>query len=153
MTVPVETVIGHPELDAQHHAVLHLLGDVHRAIGAGDLEGTRSALQALWHGCVSHFANEDALMDEYAYPERNAHRTGHHLFLEDLKELLRVAQEQGLTEKVSTWALKRVPEWMTFHIETNDAPLARHIARCTAARVLAGMRGDKQPPKRRGHDA
>ena len=153
MAITTEFVVGHPEMDAQHHAIQHLVNDVHRALGAADVPGTLRALEALWNGCVSHFANEDSLMEEYAYPERNPHRTAHHLFLEDLKELLRVAESEGLSDKVGTWALTRVPEWLAFHIETNDAPLARHIARRTAARVVANMRGENEPPKSRGRDA
>src|SRR5512140_646969 len=143
MAITTEYVVGHPEMDAQHHAIQHLLRDVHVALGAEDVAGTVAALEALWNGCVSHFANEDSMMEEYAYPERNPHRTAHHLFLEDLKELLRVAQNEGLTERVGTWALKRVPEWIAFHVESNDAPLARFLAKKTAARMVAGVRGDK----------
>jgi hemerythrin len=147
----VDLSVGHPELDAQHHAMVHLVSDVHRAIGAGDVEATRSSLEALWHGTVSHFASEDALMEEYSYPERNPHRTAHQLFLEDLKALVRAVQEDGLTAESVSWALHRVPEWISFHVETNDAPLARYIARKTAARMVAGARGeapDKKPPRR-----
>ena len=107
MSIATEFVVGHPEMDAQHNAIQHLVRDVHQAMGAEDLPETLRALEALWNGCVSHFANEDSLMEEYAYPERNPHRTAHHLFLEDLKELLRVAQRDGLTENVATWARKR----------------------------------------------
>lgn len=150
MSIATEFVVGHPEMDAQHNAIQHLIRDVHQAMGGEDLPETLRALEALWNGCVSHFANEDSMMEEYAYPERNPHRTAHHLFLEDLKELVRVAQRDGLTENVATWALKRVPEWIAFHIEANDAPLARFLAKKTAARMMAGVRGDKiQKPSRR----
>ncbi len=150
MAITTEFVVGHPEMDAQHHAIQHLVNDVHRALGAQDLPGTLRALEALWNGCVSHFANEDSLMEEYAYPERNPHRTAHHLFLEDLKELLRVAQAEGLSENVVTRAMKRVPEWIAFHVESNDAPFAKFLAKKTAARMMAGVRGEKpRKPTRR----
>src|SRR5512146_1554944 len=150
MATTMDLSVGHPQIDAQHHAMLHLVAEVHRAVGAEDVGAARNALVALWNETVAHFATEDSMMEEFAYPERNPHRTAHHLFLEDLKELLRVAQDEGLTERVGTWALKRVPEWIAFHIESNDAPLARFLAKKTAARMVAGVRGDKpRKPSRR----
>ena len=143
----------HAELDAQHDAMLQALAALHRAVGAGDLEGTKARLASFWETTVAHFAHEEALMEENAYPERNPHRTAHHLFLEDLRELLRAAEAEGLTEKVATWALHRVPEWVAFHLETNDEPLARYLARKTAARIVAGARGEPPPDKPSRRDA
>src|SRR5512146_651504 len=147
MATTMDLSVGHPQIDAQHHAMLHLVAEVHRAVGAEDVGAARNALVALWNETVAHFATEDVLMEEYAYPERNPHRTAHHLFLEDLKELLRVLDQDGLTEEVATWALHRVPEWISFHVETNDAPLARYIARKMAARVVEGGAEGSSPNK------
>ena len=133
--------VGHPLVDAQHGAILHLVGEVHRCVRERNAAATRKALAALWDETVGHFATEEALMEEHAYPERNAHRTAHRLFLEDLEALLDESAEQGLTEEVGAWALYRVPEWISFHIETNDAPLAKFIARKAAAGATPGRRG------------
>ncbi len=144
--------VGHAEIDAQHQGLLLLVADVRRAVEARDLDAARSAVEALWNASVSHFATEDALMEEYAYPERNPHRTAHHLFLEDLKALVRALADDGLTDEVAGWAVQRVPDWMIFHVETNDVPLGRYLARKAAARVLAATRGDLPldgPPTRR----
>src|SRR5512141_2319060 len=115
---PGDLTVGHPEIDAQHRAMLGLIEEVHRSLGARDRAATRQALASLWDETVGHFATEEALMEENAYPERNAHRMAHHLFLEDLKELLRDLDANGLTAEVESWAVQRVPERIAFHVET-----------------------------------
>ncbi len=136
---------GHAEIDAQHDVIVHLIGDVQDAVARRDLDGVRAAVDALWNASVSHFATEEALMDQHSYPERNPHRTAHHLFLEDLKALVQAVTDQGLTEEVAGWAVKRVPDWIVFHVETNDAPLARYLAR----RAAPGADLGAEVPRRR----
>lgn len=152
-STPADLAVGHPEIDAQHRAILRLMDEVQRAVEADDAAATRSALSALWDETVGHFATEDALMEEYAYPERNAHRTAHHLFLEDVKTLVRELDSEGLTDEVATWASQRMPEWITFHVETNDAPLSRYLARKTAARALSAAGEGSSAPKPTRRDA
>ncbi|HEX9290951.1 MAG TPA: hemerythrin family protein, partial [Anaeromyxobacteraceae bacterium] len=115
-----ELVVGHGAMDAQHSALLLRLAKVQERVAAADATGTAAALAAVWDETVGHFATEEALMEAHTYPERTAHRTAHHLFLEDMKALMRELREQGLSEDVAAWARQRVPEWLTFHIETND---------------------------------
>ncbi len=145
MASEIDLSVGHPEIDAQHRTMLRLVADVHRCIAAEDAAAARQALAALWDETVAHFATEEALMEESAYPERNPHRTAHQLFLEDLKALIREIDQQGITEEVGAWALQRVPEWITFHVETNDAPLGRYLARRSAARLLSGGNDTTRP--------
>lgn len=147
---PSELDVGHGILDAQHDRMLARIAELGRCVEAEDAAACASSLAALWDETVAHFAGEDAMMEEHAYPERTAHRSAHHLFLEDLKALLREVNEQGITPDVASWALHRMPEWVKFHIQANDAPLAQFVARRTAARIVAVARGEEpQTPPRR----
>ena len=149
MTNFEELHVGHEEMDAQHRALVRRLADLERAVGAGDPAAFTAALGKLWDDTVGHFATEDALMETFAYPERAPHRTAHHLFLEDLRALVREAELHGMSDDVASWALQRVPAWLTFHIETNDAPLARFVARKEARQMLASAMGEKRPVTKR----
>jgi hemerythrin len=144
-----DLLVGHDEMDAQHASLVRRFGDVKRAAKSADSGVLGVALAQLWDEVVAHFATEEALMDEFGYSERNAHRTAHHLFLEDLKALLRERELQGASEEVASWATHRLPEWLSFHVQTNDAPLARYIARKTARRMLASALGEPPPDRTR----
>ena len=145
--------VGHGTLDLQHDVMLARISELGRCVEAEDAGGTASSLAALWDETVVHFATEDAMMEEHGYPERSAHRRAHHLFLEDLKQMVRAVSEHGVSEEVSDWALQRLPEWARFHIQENDTPLAHFVVRRTAARIVAAARGEQQPQKPKRTDA
>jgi hemerythrin-like metal-binding protein len=140
-----ELAVGHQVIDAEHRAILKLVAELRACVEAADAAGTAAALAGLWDATVGHFATEDALMEQFAYPERRAHAGAHQLFLADLKALVDELSERGLTEDVAAWAQVRAPEWITFHIETNDAPLARFLSRRAAERVVGALRGQPAP--------
>ncbi len=148
-SIPFEPAVGHPAIDAQHRAIAHQLTEVRAAVGAGDREGARKALASLWDETVGHFATEEALMEMNAYPERVAHGAAHRLFLEDLRALLAEVDAHGLGEDAAAWAGQRVPEWLSFHIQTNDAPLARYIARRSAREMVQSALGQPPPDRSR----
>ncbi|HET9598694.1 MAG TPA: hemerythrin family protein [Anaeromyxobacteraceae bacterium] len=143
-----ELGVGHELIDAEHRVIVRWVGELRERVDAGDAAATAAALAGLWDATVGHFASEEAIMEEFAYPERRAHAGAHQLFLGDLKELISELSERGLAEDVAAWAKVRVPEWITFHIETNDAPLARFVQRRTAERLARVIRGEPAPAQK-----
>jgi len=130
--------------------MLSRMAEVQRMVEEANPAGAAAALSALWEITVAHFAFEEELMLEHAYPDREAHRMAHNLFLQDLEFLRRELGHGGLSEEVADRA-GRLSGWMTFHIQANDAPLALHVVRRIAARVVAGAHGEPPPrPKRSG---
>ncbi len=148
MSPSEELGVGQSVLDAHHDVMLARISELARCVEESDAAGVASVLALFWDETVSHFATEDAMMEEHDYPERIAHRRAHHLFLEDLKALVREADEHGISPEVAAWALERLPDWVKFHIQANDAPLAQFVVRRTAARIVAAASG-VQPHKRR----
>jgi hemerythrin len=148
-----DLVVGHEDLDAEHEVLVRRFTEVQRAVAAGDRAALAAALKRTWDDVVAHFVMEEALMDGLGYPERKAHRTAHQLFLEDLRALVREVEAHALGEDVATWAAQRLPEWLSFHIETNDAPLARFAARAAARDMVQRALGEPPPPARTRSDA
>ncbi len=129
--------VGHDLFDAHHRGIQARMEGLRQRFEARDAGGVAVALDALCDEVMVHFASEDALMEAHAYPERTAHRASHHLFQADLEAIRREVHAQGLGDRVEDWILRRGPEWFRFHVETNDAPLAVHLARRTAAGIVA----------------
>jgi hemerythrin len=145
-----DLTVGHDALDAQHDAMLSCMAEVERMVGEANLTGATASLRALWETTVAHFAFEEDLMVEHAYPDREAHRMAHNLFLQDLDRLRRELGQAGLSDEVANRA-GSLQGWMAFHIRANDAPLALFVVRRIAARVVAGAHGQPTPrPKRSG---
>ncbi len=148
-----DLAVGHDVIDAGHRRMMQGVAEVRARVEASDAPGAAAGLAGLWDATVGHFASEEALMEQFAYPERRAHGGAHQLFLGDLKRLIDELAERGLTDEVAAWARQRVPEWITFHIETNDAPLARFVARRSAQRAAATTRGPAPGPGSGRRDA
>lgn len=131
-----ELSVGFGEIDDQHREIVRLLAELDSHIEARDARGAAAALGALASAVIRHFSAEEAMMERWQYPDRQAHKRAHDLFLQDVLALEREEAEDGLTQDVVDWAGGRLPEWISFHMLTNDAPLGRFLA----------ARGMRTPP-------
>lgn len=125
--LPPDLSVGFEELDGQHRHLLQAVEAARLSLEKG-LAAVKAALAELGDAYVSHFAQEEALMNESAYPERGKHKGAHDLFMQDFAQLGREVEAFGLTPLTEHWIAKRLPDWTTFHIQMNDAPLGRYLA-------------------------
>lgn len=144
----LEPKAGRDAIDVQHRAIFAFLSELEQSLAAKDAAGAMAALDRIWDEMVGHFGTEEALMEAHAYPERAAHGSAHHLFLEDLRALIAEQRASGLSDRVLAWAKVRMPEWIQFHVRTNDIPLERFLLRKAAARIVSGALGE--PPVKPG---
>ncbi len=122
-----ELSTGMPELDVQHEAVLELIDDAIGHAETGDRGRLAEALSNLADGFYRHFSSEEALMEASAYPERQAHKAAHDLFLQDLAIHLDECARLGPTPQLLAWMRGNMATWFRYHIRQNDVPLARHV--------------------------
>lgn len=128
MILTSEILCGYRDIDAQHRVILDRLEASRLAAGADDLAGTKQALAALGDALMGHFQAEEVLMNESTYPERGRHKVAHDIFLQDFQQLTREIEVMGLCPPTLSWLATRLPEWMKFHIQVNDVPLARFLS-------------------------
>jgi hemerythrin len=124
-----ELSVGWPEIDDQHVDLVRRAAEIQARVKARDAAGAARLLDGFLEATVRHFATEEELMERSQYGERRVHRGAHDLFVQDLHALAAELAAAGLTETVVDWAMVRMPEWLTFHIQTNDAPLGSHLRR------------------------
>jgi hemerythrin len=124
-----ELSVGWPEIDDQHVDLVRRAAEIQARVKARDAAGAARLLDGFLEATVRHFATEEALMERSQYMDRTAHRGAHELFLQDLHAVTRQLAAAGTSEAVEEWAASRMPGWLTFHIQTNDAPLGRHLRR------------------------
>jgi hemerythrin len=122
-------ILGLPELDAPHADLLARADELAAAARRREARRTATILAGLLEATALHFAYEDEWMDRTSYPDRVAHRTSHDLFLQDLHVAALELAAGVVTPRILDWAGGRLPEWLRFHMERNDRPLARHLER------------------------
>jgi hemerythrin len=91
---------------------------------------------------LEHVAVEESLMEDTLWPERGRHRAAHELFGADLQHIRDELGRDGATPAVAEWVRTRAPDWLRFHIRTNDAPFAAHLARRRQAGPFRAFPGE-----------
>jgi hemerythrin len=123
---------GHDAVDAQHRELFRLHGDASQAARGGDAAAALAALHSLLQGTREHFAFEERLMTETAYPRRDEHAAIHADFVADLASLVAEAGRDACSGLVRLWLDSRYASWWRLHVRANDAALARHVTACAA---------------------
>jgi hemerythrin len=137
-----ELVVGYEAIDAQHRELFQRLEAAAEAARSETLPRTREAVAALGDYLVTHFAYEEQVMAAAQYAERGKHKAAHDIFMQDFMQLQQELTAAGLAAPIVHWIANRVPEWVRFHIQVNDAPLGRYLTAKRFAPDLAG-RADK----------
>jgi len=122
-------VLGLPELDTPHADLLRQAATLATATRARRDREAATILQGLIEAAATHFAFEEECMQRTAYPDRGPHRAAHDLFLQDLHASALEIGRTGVSPRIVDWASVRLQQWLRYHIEVNDRPLARHLQR------------------------
>jgi hemerythrin-like metal-binding protein len=118
-----EIATGHPEVDAQHAAILAAAARLrHAGVGA-----IWDSLRFLQHHATSHFAYEEALMEDVRYPRASLHRERHLAFVSELLRLRERVQREGATPEKVAMLADAVESWVTEHVLDEDRRLAGFI--------------------------
>jgi hemerythrin-like metal-binding protein len=121
---------GHHEVDAQHAAILAEAERLRR----GGPDVVWDSLQFLQHHATSHFAYEEALMDDVRYPRAALHQDEHLAFATELVRHRERLQREGATPENVAALADAVESWVTEHVLGEDRQLAAFIReRGTAA--------------------
>ena len=74
-----------------------------------------------------HFKDEEAYMEEIRYPELDAQKRAHAIFINDLAKLKKDYNETGGNILVIINANKIVIDWLTNHIQNMDKKIGDYV--------------------------
>lgn len=123
--------IGHEEIDAQHQELFRRADLLLEAMLAGDAAGTIGLFAFLGQYVVEHFAAEERIMLESAFPGFTVHHAAHERFVRDYQSLRQLHQDSGGSAAVAVKARTWLAEWLQVHIGNTDQHLGRHLHRKT----------------------
>jgi hemerythrin len=121
----VSLLLRVPEIDAQHQELFGRLDALLDAIRAGN---SRDVIgQTLTYLCeyvIRHFAAEENLMAERGYPKLPDHRTEHHAFAAELRELQAEFDRNGPSASLIIRVNTQLASWLRSHVMRTDRALA-----------------------------
>ena len=129
-----DLVTGNDLIDGQHQELIGKINDLLQTCETGD--GKKKALN-MWHILNTldyleeytnfHFSQEEALQEEIGYPGLKEHQTKHQEFVQSIKELYEMLEEQeGPTDAFVQQVNKNVVDWFVNHIQGFDRAVAEY---------------------------
>jgi hemerythrin-like metal-binding protein len=118
---------GYGPIDAEHRELTEALRSFVGLLKGGDAAAAVPVLAGLVEAVADHFAHENALMRQRAYPSRARHEEAHILFVADAKRFQAELERNGLTSGFIQWATSRLPEWFRYHILAHDVALGKFL--------------------------
>jgi len=118
-----EFLIGIAELDHEHRSLVVDINRLHRALRAHDerarIEETLGDILARMQ---AHFALEESVMKEHAYPHYDEHKAEHEALLDTVTGYIVRFEKEG--EDVGGALEARLDEWIVDHIVTHDKKMS-----------------------------
>lgn len=118
--------VGIALIDQQHEKLVALINSLNDALGAGKAQSVLvNTLDELIAYTKTHFAAEEELMRDHAYPNAQSHRTEHAKLIEKVDEMRRQFEAGG--SKMAGPLLRFLCDWLTTHILETDVRLGRAL--------------------------
>ena len=113
--------IGNDLIDREHQHLLVLANKVVEFRPSGErVENVREAILALCEYVKTHFANEEAYMQQVGFPKLTAHKVLHEAIIHEVNTILK--ESPGLDSLV--YKLKRLMKnWVIEHIKQADSQI------------------------------
>jgi hemerythrin-like metal-binding protein len=117
-----EYATGIDDVDDEHKDLIDVINRLHELLLADDAKLTVPAFFArLIDGVSAHFALEERIMGESAYPDREAHRADHERLLDEMRDLVEAFRQAEEVDSVDL--AMRLEPWFSQHFATHDLRL------------------------------
>ena len=136
-TTPSYVRTGFGPIDHSHREVDRRILALASAVQATDEREARRRLGELTEELARHFADEEAMMGVRRWTPLARHAESHLNILRQLDRFDRMVRKQGLTEGLSSWAVRGLPDLLRYHTLRSDfgfAKFALGVARNPGAR-------------------
>ena len=116
---------GIKEIDNQHRQLLDYLNELGGAITFGDKKKTASVLDGLSDYTLSHFAFEEALMEEAEYKYSGPHKHVHQMLI---KKVTGFDSKLKSGDEIGEELYAFLRRWLINHIQRDDAAYVKTVS-------------------------
>ena len=120
--------LGHEQIDAQHRELFRRYGALVLAMEARRAGDLPVLFDFLGEYARTHFAVEERVMAETAYPGATVHAAAHARFVREYGELRELWRANGATTGVAVKAKTWIGDWLRTHISGVDQALTRYLS-------------------------
>jgi len=107
------------QFDDQHQQLVEMVNQLHQAIKEGlGADTLHLTLSGLVQYTQSHFAAEEALMEQYDYPEYPRHKQSHADLVRQVEEISVQLEKGNRLQPINV--MQFLVNWLTNHIKGED---------------------------------
>ncbi len=119
--------VGVPFIDEEHKQLVDIINKIYESVssGAASKPDLLSIMMELFDYTVFHFDNEDKVMDEVGYPQRDEHLQQHDKLQQQVLDFTTSFFEFEVDVRKNL--LDVLKTWLVVHIENTDQPLSDFI--------------------------
>ncbi len=120
--------IGVDLIDEQHRELFERFDSLINAINMGEGSDKIEPLMGfLGEYVVTHFNDEEKLMDKAGYPEIDNHKILHHDFVKYFSDVSDKIVEDGVNDQIAHDVKKKLFDWLWTHIANEDKKIGCFI--------------------------
>lgn len=116
---------GFAPIDHSHQEVDRALVALASAVDSLDEREARRRLGVLVEELARHFADEEAMMGVRRWTPLARHAESHLNILRQLDRFDQLVRRRGLTEDLSSWAVRGLPDLLRYHTLRSDFGFAK----------------------------
>lgn len=120
-------ITKNPNMNDLHLEEVLIINRLDKAARGRDIQATSQILKELEAQTSKHFAYEEELMEEAAYPEYQAHKSEHDRHLGELRHLVKHFDTHHDTQAIFVYIEGYLAPWFIHHTETMDKAMAESM--------------------------
>jgi hemerythrin-like metal-binding protein len=106
------------EINEQHKKLVSIINRLFEIKESGKIEELNEIIKELMDYARYHFGTEEKYFDQFDYPEKDAHKKQHRLYIDKIGEL--EEQCQGDKKQALDALTKFLGDWWLMHINDSD---------------------------------
>jgi hemerythrin len=123
-----ELATGVKRIDDQHRELIAQANKLLEACYTIKGREMLGNIEALMEGCIAgHFATEEELMTDHAYPHYGAHRMAHQKVMARYAKLKDRFLKEGVGVHLVIMVNQLIISWLKSHIRDHDKALGEHL--------------------------
>jgi hemerythrin len=116
---PHKHLLKFDSMDELHQEFL----DIYNSVNVLDINSFKEKLTVLLAHSKKHFAQEEALMDEFNYLTQKEHKEEHNKVLAEMQYFLNLSISAFGQKMLKAYYLEKIPSWFDLHLMSMDSDL------------------------------
>jgi hemerythrin-like metal-binding protein len=101
--------------------------DIYNSVNVLDINSFKEKLTVLLAHSKKHFAQEEALMDEFGYLTQKEHKEEHTKVLAEMEYFLNLSVTSFGQKMLKAYYLEKIPSWFDLHLISMDSDLVHFL--------------------------